>query len=99
MSRLIITPGALRGLERCEQFLSRNSPEAAERAAQVISEYFDLLDVAPEMGRPHADHPELRELLIPFGSSGYVALYRYVAGEDAVYVLAFRHFREAGYQS
>ena len=40
---------------------------------------------------------ELRELVIAFGDSGYVALYRYVATEEAVYVLAFRHQKEAGY--
>lgn len=41
--------------------------------------------------------PELRELVIAFGDSGYVALYRYVPADSAVYVLAFRHQKEAGY--
>ena len=40
---------------------------------------------------------ELRELVIPFGDSGYVALYRHEAADNAVYILAFRHQREAGY--
>lgn len=52
----------------------------------------------PAMGRPFSDMPELRELPIPFGDSGYVALYRYVPGDDAVYLLAFRHQKEAGYE-
>jgi hypothetical protein len=38
-----------------------------------------------------------RELVIPFGNSGYVALYRYEPGDDAVLILAFRHQKEAGY--
>ena len=38
---------------------------------------------------------EYRELLIHFGDSGYVALYRYAA--DLVTVLALRHQKEAGY--
>ena len=49
------------------------------------------------MGRPLDDQPELRELVIGFGKAGYVALYRHVEGEQAVFVLAFRHQKEAGY--
>lgn len=41
--------------------------------------------------------PELRELVIPFGDSGYVALYLHDTNDDTVYVLAFRHQHEAGY--
>ncbi|MCE4282545.1 hypothetical protein LYZ84_22265 [Xanthomonas hortorum pv. pelargonii] len=41
--------------------------------------------------------PELRELVIAFGYSRYVALYRHESTADAVYVLAFRHQKEAGY--
>ena len=39
----------------------------------------------------------MRELVIPFGETGYVALYRYDTEGDLVYILAFRHQREAGY--
>lgn len=49
------------------------------------------------MGRPFPELPELRELMIGFGDSGYVALYRHEPTDDAVYVLAFRHQKEAGY--
>lgn len=56
-----------------------------------------MLETAPAIGRPLPDAPELRELIIGFGDSGYVALYRHKPGEDTVYVLAFRHQREAGY--
>lgn len=48
------------------------------------------------MGRPAPDMAiEYRELIIDFGGTGYVALYRY-AGEEVV-VLAIKHQREAGY--
>ena len=92
-----MTEGAVRGLEYCRGFLAPKSPEAARRAAQAIVHQFRLLERHPAMGRPLDDVPELRELLIPFGDSGYVALYRYEASEDAAYVLAFRHQKEAGY--
>jgi hypothetical protein len=56
-----------------------------------------MLETTPAMGRPLANQPELRELPIAFGDSGYVALYRYLPTEDTVYVLAFRHQKEVGY--
>lgn len=56
-----------------------------------------MLESVPDVGRPDDELPELRELIVPFGEAGYVALYRYEPGDDAVYVLAFRHQKEAGY--
>ena len=67
------------------------------RAGQVIEHQFARLETEPEIGRPFDDLPELRELIIPFGDSGYVALYRLEVKIDSVYVLAFRHQKEAGY--
>lgn len=55
------------------------------------------LESFPEIGRPNHERPELRELLIQFGDSGYIALYRFEASDDAVYILAFRHQKEAGW--
>jgi len=67
------------------------------RAGQAIERQFALLETEPEMGRPFDELPELRELIIPFGDSGYVALYRYEVKSSSVYMLAFRHQKEAGY--
>lgn len=97
MPQVIVTEGAARGLERCRQFLIKKAPDAARRAAQAIGRQFLLLETVPDLGRPLPDMPELRELPIAFGESGYVALYRYEPGHDAVYILAIRHQKEAGY--
>lgn len=97
MPRLVVTDGAAKGLERCRRFLASKAPEAARRAGQAIGRQFLLLETVPDIGRPLPDLPELRELTIPFGDSGYVALYRHEPADDAVYVLAFRHQKEAGY--
>lgn len=97
MPRIVIVESGARGLRRCRHFLLERSPQAAARAAQVIEHHLLLLEVTPEMGRPFTDAPHLRELVIPFGSAGYVALYRYDADKDTAYVLAFRHQRESGY--
>jgi plasmid stabilization system protein ParE len=94
---VIVTPGAVSGLERCRRFLAEKSPRATCRAAEAIKKAFAMLGDQPEIGQPCPQEPGLRELLIAFGDSGYVALYRYEAAEDAVFILAFRHQREAGY--
>lgn len=97
MSRVIITAAAMNGLACCEEFLYQKNYEALQRAGLAISKQFLLLETFPEIGRPLDDIVEIRELLIPFGDSGYVALYRYEADKDEVYVLALRHQKEAGY--
>ena len=97
MPRVIVTEGAAEGLERCRRFLSTKAPEAAKRAGQVIEQQFRLLETAPDIGRPFPEMPELRELVIAFGDSGFVALYCHEPVHNAVYVLAFRHQKEAGY--
>lgn len=98
MPRVIITAGAARGLQRCQRFLAHKNPLALARAGEAIGRQLAALEVHPEIGRPcvDLDMPELRELVIAFGDSGYVALYRYVPTENAVFVLAFRHQKEAG---
>ncbi len=75
----------------------RKKPQVSLRAGQAIERQFALLGTEPEIGRPFDDLPELREFIIPFGDSGYVALYRHEIKADVVYVLAFRHQKEAGY--
>ncbi|NVZ27708.1 type II toxin-antitoxin system RelE/ParE family toxin [Pseudomonas gingeri] len=97
MPRLIVTAGAGEGLERCRRFLLEKDPQVARRAAQTIEQQLTRLETDPNIGRPFDELPELRELVIAFGDAGYVALYRFVPPEEAVYVLAFRHQREAGY--
>ncbi len=97
MPRVIVTGGAAADLEHCRKFLAEKNPQAAKHAAAAIERQLAMLESAPDVGRPLADIPELRELIIAFGDSGYVALYRHEPSDDAVYVLAFRHQKEAGY--
>ncbi|MCP4429800.1 MAG: type II toxin-antitoxin system RelE/ParE family toxin [Gammaproteobacteria bacterium] len=97
MPRVIVTEAAAQGLERCRLFLLERNPHAAKKAAQAIEHQFSILNTEPLIGRPFNDLPELRELIIPFGDTGYVALYRFDENNNSVYILAFRHQREAGY--
>lgn len=97
MPRVIVTAGAIAGLERCRRVLAAKNPLAARRAAAAISQRVELLEAFPEIGRPAPEQADMRELVIEFGDSGYVALYRFDRSADAVYILAFRHQKEAGY--
>jgi plasmid stabilization system protein ParE len=97
--QIIFTAEAVQGLERCRLFLKEKNPPAAVRAAQAIKNSFMLLLAEPEIGRPMDDLPELRELIIPFGDSGYIALYRYEINTGSLMVLAFRHQKEVSYES
>ena len=55
-----------------------------------------LLETFPEAGRPTDDlDPEHRELLIPFGGSGYLALYE--VRDNTILILALKHQKESGY--
>lgn len=47
----------------------------------------------PLIGRL-AEH-DLRELIISYGKTGYIALYSQKAEQDAILVLAITHWREA----
>ena len=98
MPQVRFAPPALRDLERLREFLRSKSPDAARRAASVIKKTLMVLEQHPQIGRP-ADNmaPEFRELLLEFGHSGYIALYRYDGG-DFVTVLTIRHQKEMGYQ-
>jgi len=90
------SPGALRDLERLRDFLRPKNLAASKRAAETIIQAIQILEQHPQIGRPRDDmEPEYRELLIGFGSHGYVALYRF--DYENVVVVAIRHQLEAGH--
>ena len=97
MPSLSISPNAERGLQRCRRFLKGKNPLAAKRAAAEIEPNLRMLISVPEIGRPYQDEPKLREVVIRFGDSGYIAQYSYDKSRDLVIVTAFRHQREASY--
>jgi len=95
--QVIVTEQAAQGLEKCRKFLAKNNPQATNHASQIIQKHLALLVKEPMIGRPLQGEPELRELIIPFGDSGYVTLYNFDPNTDSLVLLAFRHQREAGY--
>jgi plasmid stabilization system protein ParE len=75
--------------------LAQNDVDAALKSAAAIRSAVDALALHPLIGRPR--EPDLRELVISFGRTGYVALYRFLPQLDEVRVLVIRHQRELNY--
>jgi len=64
-----------------------------EKAIQAIQSGMNLLRSSPFACRKVGDSPFVRELIISFGSTGYVALYE-IINETTVIIGAIRHQRE-----
>jgi plasmid stabilization system protein ParE len=69
----------------------------ADRALEAIKSGICILELTPFSCRKAGhDSPFIRELVIPFGANGYVALFE-IDNADTVTVLALRHQRESDY--
>jgi plasmid stabilization system protein ParE len=92
VAQVTYSGNALSNLERAFEFLAQEDASAAARAAAAIREAVASLARHPLIGRPVDEG--LRELVISFGKTGYVALYRHLPQHGEVRVLALRHQRE-----
>lgn len=87
-------PRAADDLQRLFDFLAEQDLPAAERTRAAIAQAISLLQSFPFACRKALpENPFLRELVIEFGRSGYVALYE-IEAQKIVTVLAVRHQRE-----
>lgn len=68
----------------------------AEHAMNAIESAIDSLSRSPFIYRKAGSSPFLRELLIPFGHNGYVALFE-IDDPRTVTILAVRHQLEDDY--
>ncbi|MDP3874584.1 MAG: type II toxin-antitoxin system RelE/ParE family toxin [Methyloversatilis sp.] len=98
--RIRFTEEAEVDLVRLYQFmLERDGADLAlaERALDAIRKAFRSLEFMPfSFRKATSDNPFLREIVIPFGASGYVALYE-IENDETVTILAVRHQREDDY--
>lgn len=95
MAQVVYSARALDHIERAFAFLRDKTPAAAASAVTAIQSAVDNLAAHPLVGR--RVEGELRELIISYGHSGYVALYRFIVSTDEVRILAIRHQREVGF--
>jgi plasmid stabilization system protein ParE len=96
VAKVVYSARSLDHIDRAFQFLRDKNPGAALNAVTAIQSAVEILAAHPLVGRRLEG--ELRELIISYGQSGYVALYRFVVSKDEVRILAIRHQRELGFQ-
>jgi plasmid stabilization system protein ParE len=95
MASVVYSARSLAHLERALQFLRDDNPQAALDAVAAIQTAVDALAAHPLLGR--RVQGDIRELVISYGRTGFVALYRFVVGRDEVRILAIRRQRESGF--
>ena len=95
MTRIEIAPGVFDDFDRFFDHIAQfDVGSAPERISEIVAAV-QILATSPLIGRPVRGGK--RELIIGRGSRGYVALYRYAAPMDMVFLLAVRSQRESGY--
>jgi plasmid stabilization system protein ParE len=67
-----------------------------ERAIQAIRQACQLLELSPFSSRKSGSSTFVRELIISFGASGYVAMFE-IRDAQTVFIGAVRHQRESDY--
>ncbi|APW43683.1 type II toxin-antitoxin system RelE/ParE family toxin [Rhodoferax saidenbachensis] len=101
--RVRLTREAAEDLERLFDFVlerelqrSTGDLDLADKALQAIQQGMVTLRTSPFTCRKSGQSPFLRELVISFGRTGYVALFEIVDSENVV-VAAVRHQLEDDY--
>jgi plasmid stabilization system protein ParE len=95
--RLRYTKKARADIKRLYGFLLKQDFEAADRAVEAIITTINSLREFPFAARKApGDSAFLRELVIPFGSAGYIALFE-IENATTVSILTIRHQREDDY--
>ena len=96
------TPEALEDVLRLQDFwmesaLARDGDlQQVERAMAAIEQGIAFLRTSPFSCRKADQGPFLRELIIPFGHAGFVALFEITDASNVV-IAAVRHQRESDY--
>jgi plasmid stabilization system protein ParE len=96
MAQVVYSARLLAHIDRAFHFLRDQNPAAAHDAVTAIQSAVNNLSAHPLIGR--RIEGELRELVVSYGQTGYVALYRFLVAKDEMRILAIRHQRELGFQ-
>lgn len=96
MTRVELAPEVLEDFDRFFDHLARfEVVDAPARIAEIV-QAIQILTHSPLIGWPVRGGK--RDLVTGKDSRGYVALYRFLARIDTVFVLAIRSQRETGYR-
>lgn len=98
MSKVELAPEVGEDFERIFDHLTQFDVSNISLRLYEIIQAIAVLELNPLIGRPvNALNDDKRELIIGRHARGYVALYRYIAEIDTVFILALRGQREVGY--
>ncbi len=95
MAQIIYSERVLLHLARLFEFLAKEHPVSGVDAFAAIRSAVEVLADHPMIGR--GGEAGLRELVISFGRTGYIALYWFSPERDEVQILSVRHQRELDY--
>ena len=94
MSFIAFSEAAELDISRFYDFLEPNGNEVAEAAITAIFASLALLETMPLSGVPVSEANGLRKFVISYGSSGYVAFYKYYRQTDTAVIAKIFHQRE-----
>jgi plasmid stabilization system protein ParE len=95
LATVVYSSRSLTHLVRAFESQHRENPAAVVAAGDAVRSAVENLAFHPLIGR--RVHGDIRQLVISYGQTGYVALYRFVVPKDEVRILAIRHQREIGF--
>lgn len=95
MAEIVYSAQVLLDIERALTSLHDKNAATAMQAVQAIHSAVDVLKSHPLIGR--RVEGEIRELVISYGRTGYVALYRFAIASDEVRLLGMRHQQQLGF--
>ena len=103
MYQVVFSREANENLERLFEYLFERELDSATgdldipaQAIQAIQQACKFREVSPFSCRKIGSSPFARELIVPFGSTGYVVLYE-IRAPQRVHIGAIRHQRESDY--
>jgi plasmid stabilization system protein ParE len=91
LAKVKYAPDALLDFDRLAAFLPESGADP-DASLDALVDGIAVLARHPLIGRKLTRG--LRELIVSFGSTGYIVLYDFAEAEDAVRVFAIRHQRE-----
>jgi plasmid stabilization system protein ParE len=91
---IVFSSDALTDVERLRTFLDQVNPGAARRALAAILMAIERLQELPDLGAPTGD-TDIRQIVVPFGVSGYIVRYTALAETGDIFVTRIWHGREA----
>jgi len=91
---ILLSPDAVEDVERVRTFLDQANPGAARRALALIWTTIERLQDFPALGM-QTDDPDIRQIVIRFGASGYIIRYAILPETSDVLITRVWHGREA----